>query len=153
MLLVLRSLCMILSVESWWRYNSPRAIPLIISKRLVQSSNLLRVASNRFHFLKLAWELHFKLLPREKLRSINWVGVKIQTKNKVIQASVGHEFIDQHLFILLNRTTKKFYKITVLKCCRQLYFIFELLNSLSRCFRKPLNSDLLAIYQYALGIF
>jgi len=77
----------------------------------------------------------YYILAIEKLRSIYLVYVKVQTKNKVIQASVWHEFVDQQLFVLLNRTTKKFYKITVLKCCHQLYFIFELLSSLSRCFR------------------
>lgn len=45
MLLAFRSLWIILSWESWWRYRSPRAIPLMIWKRLGQSSNLPRLGS------------------------------------------------------------------------------------------------------------
>lgn len=45
MLLVLRSLCMILYRESWWRYSKPRAIPSIIRYRVCQSSSLLLVVS------------------------------------------------------------------------------------------------------------
>ncbi len=44
-LVVLRSLWMILNLESWWRYKSPRATPQIISKRFPQSNNDLFVLS------------------------------------------------------------------------------------------------------------
>ena len=33
---------------------------------------------------------------------LDLVKVKVQTKNKGIQAFVGHVFIDQHFFIFLN---------------------------------------------------
>ena len=46
---------------------------------------------------------------------LDLVKVKAQTKNKGIQAFVGHVFIDQHFFIFLNATTEKFHKIAVLK--------------------------------------
>ena len=35
-LLVLRSLWIILNLDSWWRYKIPRAIPIMISKRFPQ---------------------------------------------------------------------------------------------------------------------
>lgn len=37
-LLVFRSLCIILSLESWWRYGIPWATPLVISKHFFQSN-------------------------------------------------------------------------------------------------------------------
>ena len=42
-LLALRSLWIIFNLESWWRYKIPRAIPMMISKRLLQSKNELLV--------------------------------------------------------------------------------------------------------------
>ena len=51
-LLVLRSLWIILNLESWWRYKIPRAIPIMISKCFVQFSNELLVGSKtNFFFL------------------------------------------------------------------------------------------------------
>lgn len=44
-LLALRSRCMILSLESWWRYKTPRAIPRIILKRWFQSRVVLFASS------------------------------------------------------------------------------------------------------------
>ena len=44
-LLILRSLWIILSLESWWRYRSPRAILATMFLHLGQSSNLLLVWS------------------------------------------------------------------------------------------------------------
>ena len=44
-LLVLRSLWIIFNLESWWRYKIPRAIPIMISKRLLQFRNELPVWS------------------------------------------------------------------------------------------------------------
>ena len=38
-LLALRSLWIIFSLESWWRYKTPRAIPRMISKRFFQFRN------------------------------------------------------------------------------------------------------------------
>ena len=50
-LLVLRSLWIILNLESWWRYKIPRAIPITISKRFLQFSNELLVRSTTLiHF-------------------------------------------------------------------------------------------------------
>ena len=46
---------------------------------------------------------------------LDLVSAKVQTKNKGIQAFVGHVFIDQHFFIFLNVRTEKFHKIAVLK--------------------------------------
>ena len=47
-LLALRSLCIILNLESWCRYWSPRAIPHIMWKRLDQSNNLPFVWSGKY---------------------------------------------------------------------------------------------------------
>ena len=44
-LLVLRSLWIIFNLESWWRYKIPWAIPMMISKRLLQFRNELFVWS------------------------------------------------------------------------------------------------------------
>ena len=50
-LLVLRSLWIILNLESWWRYKIPRAIPIMISKRFLQfSSELLVWSTTIIHF-------------------------------------------------------------------------------------------------------
>ena len=50
-LLVLRSLWIILNLESWWRYKIPRAIPITISKCFLQFSNELLVRSTTLiHF-------------------------------------------------------------------------------------------------------
>lgn len=58
MLLALRSLWMILYLESWWRYSKPRAIPSIIRYRVCQSSSLLLVVSgNKDRFLFACWKI------------------------------------------------------------------------------------------------
>ena len=44
-LLILRSLCIIFNLESWWRYKIPQAIPMMISKSFPQLSNKLLVWS------------------------------------------------------------------------------------------------------------
>ena len=49
-LLVLRSLWIILNLESWWRYKIPRAISMMISKRFLQFNNELLVWSTTKFF-------------------------------------------------------------------------------------------------------
>ena len=48
-LLAFRSLWMIFSLESWWRYKTPQAIPEIISNRFFQSNNCLLIWSGPKH--------------------------------------------------------------------------------------------------------
>lgn len=46
---------------------------------------------------------------------LGWDGIKFLTKNKVVQASVSHEFIYKDPLIILNATPKKLHKVSVLK--------------------------------------
>jgi hypothetical protein len=46
-LLALRSLWIIFSLESWWRYRIPLATPLIMLNRAGQSSIILRTVSTK----------------------------------------------------------------------------------------------------------
>ena len=66
--------------------------------------------------------------------------IKVQTKNKWVQAFVVHVFIDQQFFIFLNATTEQLHKIAVLKFGNYYNFIFELVQSLSRILWKSLYS-------------
>ena len=76
----------------------------------------------------------------------NALGFEIQTKNEGVQAVIRHVFIHQHFLFSLNVTTKKLNKVPMLKLGNEAYFIFEFIQSLSRTFRKPLDSNFLSIY-------
>ena len=139
-LLVLRSLWIILNLESWWRYKIPRTISIMISKRFLQFNNELLVWSTTTIFssvLKIRCFMYFKIIlwtyiiKENKINECNRSLERSHTKNEGVQAFVGHVLMNQHLFFLLNATAKKLDKISMLKFCNQHNFIFEFLYSLS----------------------
>ena len=74
------------------------------------------------------------------------------TKNKEVQAFVGHEFIYQDFFLFLSATTQELYKIAMLKSCYQYNFIFELYRSLPGILRKPFYCNFFPSDQCTLRI-
>ena len=131
--LVLRSLCIILNLESWWRYKIPQAIPIMISKHFPQLSNELLVWSTiKFNsrILKI-WLNSVKIFGCMQYKYILWTYIIKEnktdecnrfierrcTKNEEVQAFVGQVLINQHLFFPLNATAKKLDKIPMLKFC------------------------------------
>ena len=114
-LLVLRSLWIILNLESWWRYKILRAISMMISKHFLQFNNELPVWSTTKNFssvLKIRCFMYFKIIlwtyiiRENKINECNRSLERSHTKNEGIQVFVGHGLINQHLFSLLNKVLK-----------------------------------------------
>lgn len=123
-LLAFRSLWIILSRESWWRYRRPRAMPLMMLKRFGQSRHLLSNGSVNQHECEKI----------EMSSTYLWIlerGVMFTEKNQV-EASIRHILIDQKVFFSTNAAAQKLHQIPVLKLCNADYFVLELVYSLER---------------------
>lgn len=86
----------------------------------------------------------------EKTKALSLVLKKKRTKQVRVEARIGHVFINKKLFIFLNAATQESHKVSVLQFSYEDYFILELLYTLTRCFREPLDCNFCSIYQITL---